>query len=176
MYIDYSKIITDDFKLFITDEQLEGLKKIAKKEKECIKYKLHNDTLKYLLSSKAKEIVYVSSRYQFTNDVDKALIASNIVFDDEKTAKILANGNFDKDSLETFIKLLNILKKKIVSNKIVESDKKYVKIADNYAKKLVSHFSKYIGVCEVDIIINKINEIISFKPELLEVKQNKHVR
>lgn len=176
MYIDYSKIITDDFKLFITNEQLAEIKEIANKERIYLKGRYSKETLKVLLSKKANEAVYINSRHQLKNSVEKALIASNIVFDDEKMARILVSGKFDRDSLETFIKLLSYLKIKVSNDTIDENDQKYLTIADNYAKKLINHFTKYIGGCEIDIIINKINEIISFNPVLLETKQNKHTR
>ncbi len=176
MYIDYSKIITENFKLFISNEQLEDLKQIAYKERTYINAKYSKNLTKFFLSKKANEIVYINARHRAKNIVDKALIASNIVFDDEKMVKILTSGNFDRESLETFIKLLNYLKIKVTNHSTDESDKKYLDIADNYAKKLIKHFSKYIGDCEIDIIINKINEILSFKPELLETKQTKYTR
>ena len=176
MYIDYSKIITDNFALFVTDEQLAEIKQIANKERIYLKGRYSKETLKVLLSKKANEAVYINARHQLKNSVEKALIASNIVFDDEKMAKILISGKFDRDTLETFIKLLSYLKIKVSNDTIDENDQKYLTVADNYAKKLINHFTKYIGGCEIDIIINKINEIISFKPELLESKQSKRIR
>ena len=176
MYIDYSKIITENLQLFITNEQLENIKKIAEKEKCYIKGKCSKTTLFSMLPAKANEIVYTSSRHQQKNGVEKALIACNIVFDDEKIANILLNGNFDKEALVTFIKLVNYLKHKIDTDALEEKDKRYLIVADKYAKKLVSHFNKYIGGCEITIIINKINELLSFRPELLETKEAKHTR
>ena len=176
MYIDYNKIITKDFNLLITEERLNQLKQIAKKERAYLNSIVHHDSSRYILSSKAKEIAYINARHQAKNDIEKALIASNIVFDDAKFAKMLNDGHFDRNSLETFIKLLNYLKVRVINNNIADSERKYLIIADNFAKKLVNHFSKYIGHCEIDIIINKVNELLSFNSELIQSKKDKHTK
>ncbi len=176
MYIDYSKIITDNFRLFISDEKLGFLKAEAKKESMMIKGRYSNVVLKEILSQKADEIVYIYSRNQSKNSIEKALLANNIVFDDENFASILSKGNFDAESLEVFIRLLSYLKTKIAKDDITENDKKYFDKADQYAKKLVNHFTKYIGKTNPNIIINKINELRSYNPELLDKKGTKHTK
>ena len=176
MYIDYSKIVTKDLKSLVTEEDLASLKDMAKKERLYLNGKYNYVTLKEMVSQKANEIVYVCARYKEKSEAEKALIACNIVLDDEKTAVRLNTGKYDKDTLITFIKLLNYLKNKFDNNTISESDKKYLSIADTFGKKITLYFGKYIGNCEPDVIINKINELLSFRPELLETKQTTKIR
>lgn len=176
MYIDYSKIITEDFKLYLSEEQVEELKKIAKKEKTYLTNRYNANTLRSMLDQKACEIVYINIRHQLRNNLEKAIIANNIVFDNERFASILNSGKFDYESLKTFMKILNYLKSKIANGDLTEKDQKYVRIADSFAMKLVNHFKKYNGVSDQSIIINKINEVISYEPELISIISSKHTR
>ena len=168
MNIDYNKIITNNFNLNITEEELNTLKEIAIKEKNIIKAKYHTDTIKEILAQKANETAYVNHRYNHLNMAEKAIIASNMVFDDEKFVNILNKGNFSYETLEVFIKLLNYVKYKIKSNNLNEKDNKYLNTVNIFAKKLLNHFIKYTGINDINIIINKLNEVISFNPELLD--------
>ena len=44
MYIDYTRIITEDFKSFITDSELAELKEVTKKEKAILTARLGQKT------------------------------------------------------------------------------------------------------------------------------------
>ena len=176
MYINYSKIITHDFKIYVTEKEFNELKEMAKKEKECLKRKYNADSLRSMLSSKATETAYKTSKYHKKNDFEKAILASNIVFDNEEFASILEKGNFKADTLKSYLKLLNYLKYKMSIDGLDEKDKKYAEKADNFAKKLVAQFAYWKTTIDHTIIINKINEVLSFEPELIENKQPSHTR
>ena len=176
MYIDYTKIITDNFKNHTNEETLESIKSEALHERNYIKRNGFTSYVKEHFFGKADEIAYVSSRHHGKNEYEKALLAANIVFDDEKFAEILLKGNFSKDMLETYIKLLNYLKKAIANNRFEKKDEKFQETAEKYTRLLSKHFSLYIGKNSPNIIINKINEILSYKPELLEEKNNTHTK
>ena len=98
------------------------------------------------------------------------------VSDNERFASILNSGKFDYESLKTFMKILNYLKLKIANGDLTEKDQKYVRIVDSFAMKLVNYFKKYNGVSDQSIIINKINEVISYEPELISIISSKHTR
>ena len=176
MYIDYSKIITKDLKTLITEQQLQMIKTEATKERNYIKRNGITEYIKNNFFKKAEEVAYVSYRHNQKNDTEKAMLAANIVFEDEKFAEILQKGNFDLHTLETYINLLNYLKSKIANGDEEKIDEKYLRTAEIFAKKLSKHFQIFIGRNNPNIIINKINEIISFKPELLQDKENKHTK
>jgi len=176
MFIDYSKIITEDLRLYVNATQLAELKDVASKERTYLNNRYHKDTLRTILARKAEETVYVNARHQTRNNIEKAIIASEIVFDSQKFAEILLNCEFDINTLQTYIKLLNYLKAKVANDDIDQNDEKYLVIADNFAKRLVKHFIKFNGVSSQNIIINKINEILSFEPELLDTEGKKNSR
>lgn len=180
MYVDYSKVIVNDLKSILPEEKIEQAKLIAKTEKVNLKRKhdrhLSDDT-NIIINNRAIEIAYLGRDNTDKSETEKALIASNIVFDNnERFVEILKNGNLDKQILEKYIILINIIKNKVDNNiSLNEVDKKYIKIIDIFTKKLVILFSKYYNLIKPYIIINKITEILSLNPELLENK-NKHTR
>lgn len=176
MFIDYSKIVTEDLRLYVNATQLAELKDVASKERTYLNNRYHKDTLRTILARKAEETVYVNARHQTRNNIEKAIIASEIVFDSQKFAETLLNCEFDINTLQTYIKLLNYLKAKVANDDIDQNDEKYLVIADNFAKRLVKHFIKFNGVSSQNIIINKINEILSFEPELLDTEGKKNSR
>ena len=174
MNIDYNKIITNNYNLYITEKNLNELKEIALKEKSIIKSKYHVDTIKEILAQKANETAYINHRYNDLNMYEKAIIASNIVFNNDKFINVLNKGNFSYETLTIFMKLLNYIKYTIENGNINEKDNKYINTVNIFSKKLSNHFYKYTGVNDINIIINKLNEIISFNPELLNdnIKSN----
>ena len=177
MFIDYSKIITDDLRAYLNESKLKELKTVAKNEKRYLTNKYNPDILRKILARKAEETVYINSRHQMRNNIEKAVIASEIVFDDSKKfAEVLLNGGFDTDTLRTYVKLLDYLKARIASGDLEDTDEKYITIADNFAKKIVKHFINYNGVSSQNIIINKINAVLSFEPELLEINNKSNAR
>ena len=176
MYIDYSKIVTKDLKLLITDERLQAIKAEALNERKFIKRNGLTQYVKEHFSTKADEIAYVSYRHKDKNDTEKAMLAANIVFEDEKFASILLKGSYDLHTLETYISLLNYLKSKIANGDEDKIDEKYLKTADLFANKMVKHFQTYIGRINPNMLINKANEIVSFRPELLISNKNTHTK
>jgi hypothetical protein len=172
MYIDYTRIITEDFKSFITDSELAELKEVARKEKAILTARYNPDTLRRILERRANEIVTINAKYQAYNDYEKAIVANNIVLDNKKFASVLNSGNFDAESLDSFIKMLRYIKNRLANGDYSEKDQKYMKIADNFAKKLVAHFAKYLGINNQNLLINKINEILSYEPELINKKND----
>lgn len=177
MNIDYSKIVPQNLTLFINERDLESLKIIGRKERNKIKNSHNSALLKELFAKRADEIVYLKHEYQGYSSVEKAIILANIVFDnDQKIAYILSTGNFEKETLETYLQLLSYLKIKSANQGLDENDKKYNKTVNDYAKKLVNHIAKYVGPVTPEIIINKINEIISFNPKLLDTKESQQTR
>lgn len=176
MNIDYSKIITKDLKLLITEERLMAIKDEAELENKYIKRHGLTDYVKEYLSKKADEIANTRAQHKEKNDVEKAILTANIALsDDEKIAEVLLKGNFDKDTLEMYIALLDYVKSKTAKNHKIDS--KYANAADTFTKKLLKHFKTMcVGNPTAIIIINRINELLSFKPELLELRSNTHTK
>lgn len=177
MYINYKKLMRNNYNLYITEERLAELKELAQKERTFIVNKYNVNNITSVLSLKAHDIAYVNMRNNKLSDAEKSIIANNIVFDDEKFVSILNKGKFETVYLQNFIKLTCYLKNKVDNNRISnDSDQRYLDTADMFAKRLVNHFSKYVGVVDCYIIINKLNEILSFRPELLEDVKKNNVR
>ena len=176
MNIEFNKLITNDFKIYVSSERLAELQDAANMEKRYLVNKYSSGVIKSFLDKKALEIANTSARYNSLNAYEKVILSNNIVFDNKKFANVLTSGNFDIESLQTFLNLINYLKAKVSNNALSESDSKYLTVATNFTKKLVNHFKKYLGVTDHTVIINKINEVISFEPELLMKKAPKNTR
>lgn len=176
MNIDFNKIITTDLKTQITEERLAEIKLEALNERKFIKRHGITAYVKEHLSNKAEEIAYLRVNNQDKTNVEKALLAANIVFDDEKFAEMLLNGDFTYDLLVSYLKLLNYLKVRKINGTTNENDEKYQLLVKKFTIKLSKQISKYIGATNPNIIINKINEVVSFKPILLIEETNKYTR
>ena len=74
------------------------------------------------------------------------------------------------------MKIVRYVKTRLANGDFDEKDQKYVRIADSFALKLANHFKKYIGISDQNLIINKINEVISYEPELITSKKSDHSR
>ena len=172
MIIDYSKIVTENFKKHVPEDILGSIKMEAESERKYILRNGITEFVKEHFFEKADEIAHVSARHYKKNEYEKALLAANIVFTDEKFAEILETGNFNKGMLETYIKLLAYLKKAITNDRLEKKDEKLQVTAEKFTRILSKHFAKYVGKNNPTIIINKINEILSYRPELLLEKKN----
>lgn len=172
MIIDYSKIVTDNFKLLVSDERKNEIKNEALVEKGNIMKNNAARQSKPVFYKKAIEAAYVAYRHKEKKSAEKALLAANIAFDEDKFAEILLKGGFNKNNLETFMKLLGFLKSKIANDTIESIDEKYIKTAEKYASLIKRHFVYYVGTCDINLIINKINDILSYNSELLEENKN----
>ena len=177
MIIDYNKLITIKSILSIDEERLSELKNIANNERNYIINKNVSNHLTQVLTQKAHDIAYASSRYDKLTKEEKGIIAANIVFDDNKFVSILNKGKFELSSLELYLKLLNYMQYKVANNMIsTEDDKRYLNTANIYAKKLMNHFNKYVGEVDAYLIINKLTEIVVHNKDLLSLNNKKHNR
>ncbi len=174
MNIDLNKIIINNFSLVINENQLEEIKKTAIKERariysKCLEARINKVTL----YNKALEVSYKSSRNQSKSIFEKALLASEIAFDDDEFVKVLVNDEYDKSNLELLFKLLKYIKQQTAKNNMQNIDQKYLKLTEKYLKELQAHFDKYIGKCDIVLILNKINKILSYNSELLSEQKPK---
>ena len=58
MNIDYSKIIANNYNLYVTEERLEEIKELAAKEKTIIFNKNHSNNITSIFARKASEIAF----------------------------------------------------------------------------------------------------------------------
>ena len=174
MQINYDEIVTENYSELIDNETLQTLKKIALDERKLLDYKLRNKTggIKYyLLMKKAIEFANIRQENLERNKYEKSILINNIIFSNEQCAKILNSGNFDRETLQTFIALVNY-----ANRHIEKATKQQIHAINTFTKSIVTHFQKYVGIIKPEIIINKINEVLIYQPELLESKSNKHTR
>ena len=175
MNINFEHIITSNLIDLITEERLAEIKAEAKIERNYLKRHGITDYIKEHLSNKAEEIAYIKKANKDKTAVEKALLAANIVYEDESFAEILAKGNFTAQKLSNYLKLLHYFKYK-KDNTMNEKELLYQKSLKLFTLALTRHFSKYIGNVTANTIINKINELLSFKPNLLINEENKKTR
>ncbi len=171
MNINYNRIITTNLTDLITEERLAEIKAEAINERNYLKRHGITDYIKQHLSTKAEEIAYLRTTNADKTEAEKALLAANIVFDDEYFAKILAKGNFTYSKLNNYLIILNYFKNK-KDNNLTEKEVLYQKSIKLFTLSLTKHISKYIGNVNSNVIINKISELISFKPDLLVNEEN----
>ena len=180
MKIDYSIIVTKDFKGLISQEEIENLRKNAKIDKNTLINKNTNrDGVRNYkrIANRAYEIIYFGSKYQTKNSIEKAIIYSYMAYDNNKRfAEILVKSGFDRDTLENLINLLEYIKNKKATVGLDEIDLEHENKCLNLIKKIFEKINYYIGELRPELIIIKINEILSYQPELLETNKDKKTK
>ena len=168
MKIDYYKIITTDFKEILDDDRYEELKEKGILERNLYLKSTVAQKSKRYLSNRANEIANNKSEYKNLTPAERAIVTVNIAYDDKKFCEALAADGYTAEELERFIKWLGYIKIKRSSRKYTNVDALYEKEINMRAFMLLEHFQKYFGASDINIIINKINEILSYQRDLLE--------
>ena len=179
--IEYDKIVTEDLKPLIDKITLTTLKEIAKLEK----YNLESTTINYtqniyrqveskpFINAKAYNRIYYSSKYQNISIEQKAIISANIIFNDNKFISYLCDSPFSSESIKEYLKIIKSCKKILSTRQPTEKEEKYITAVEKFTDKLSIYFAQCVGKVNSTIIINKLNEINSFNPELLEYKNTR---
>ena len=171
--IDYNKIIPGSLNAFITKEELDKIKELAIKERETMTRKLYraDSFTKFFAPKKAEELAY-GSKYSNFNSVEKAILAANIALPDEKVERALADNElFGFEYLKHYLKIVDYFRyARPHDGEIPTEEVAAKKFMTNYNRALVNRFTMYFGSINPSLIINKINEIVSFNPQLLDSK------
>lgn len=175
MEINYSKIIPTHLNSFMTKEELERIKVLAEKEKALMQRKQYNasEFTKYFAPKRAEEIAF-STKYDGFSKTERSVIAANIALTDEKFQEILKGANemlTEFEYLNHYLKLIYHFKNK-KNTTISKEEMPALNYVNNFTIALMKRFTNYIGAISPEIIINKINEVLSFNPELLSKKKN----
>ena len=176
MKIDYSKLCLEDYRTSVNDDAREAIKIIAQNQKAYLDYKYRHliDGSKYgVISNRAKEFVTVNKENEARSFEEKTLLINNILFRNSEFAEVLNKGHFDFESLTTYIKLLCFAKN---NEEAANNNAKVSKAIDEYTTKLMRYFNKVYGKISPEYIINKINEVLVYNPELLERKDARRSR
>ena len=176
MKIDYSKLCLEDYRTSVKDDVREAIKLMAQNQRAFYDYKYRYliDGSKYgIMATRAKEFVTVNKENAARSFEEKVLIVNNILFGNNEFAEFLNKGNFDFESLTTYIKLLCFAKN---NEEAVNNNAKVSKAINEYTTKLMKYFNKVYGKLSPAYIINKINEVLVYNPELLERKDARRSR
>lgn len=170
--IDFSKILPEHLNSIMTGEELNKIKELAEKERNLMARKQYNSPayVRYFAAKRAEEIAF-STKYNDFSTNQRAVLAANIALTDEKIGEVLAGKElFGFEYLNHYIKLVNYFSNK-KSEEFSQEEVVSKKFVDNYTKALVNRFTMYVGAISPALIINKINEILSFNPEVLNIKR-----
>ena len=171
--IDYNKVIPGSLNTFLTRDELCKIKELADKEREVMASKLYraDSFTKFFAPKRAEEIAY-SSKYSDFSSIEKAILAANIALPDEKVENALADNElFGFEYLKHFLKIIDYFRYvKPHDGEVPTEEVAAKKFMTNYNRALVNRFTMYFGSINPSLIINKINEIVSFNPQLLDSK------
>ena len=164
--IDYDKIITTNYRELIDD--LDYIDVLGLSEKERILFNNYYESeKKRFLASFAHERVYINAKYKDLSKVEKALLSANINYSNEQYLRVIKANNISYNQLDNYIKLVNYIKNKKELGKLSEKDYLYEQKLDLINRKFVKMFSKYQGNTNINMIINKTNELLSYYRNLL---------
>jgi hypothetical protein len=170
MIIQYDRIFLDDLKMCLSNEKMEEIRSYsmgARKRVDAM-YPKASIAVKF---RKGIEFAYLAHVNQDKSDLEKALIASNFGLTNERFAEMLKDSKFDREYFETYLKLLKYTKARLAQGvELNEKDTRIKNKVELETKRLVNYFSKINGLASPEVIINKINEILSYQPELLRGK------
>ena len=179
--IDKSKVLSDYMNTKITAERCKEIHEKAEIERaRMIRQFGYNESFaNEHIRKRATEIAYTSSSYrEFVDanyseytDYEKAMLASNIALDKNMVASILSvshNPLFSFDNLVNYIATAGNFDFIARRTGHKTSKEVYDKFLEKYNTLIMDTFSKYFGEVQPHLIINMINEIISYEPELLD--------
>ena len=183
--INYSKVIPDFLDNIMTENEVSVMRNLGSKERRILLRKFEYDlsfSAAYV-KQRADEIAYNSSRYHDLKSTQKAVIASNIAFDRERVIEVLRlevsrlrsfnEELFTLPYLQQYIRLVTyfaINKKSF--EKMSEAERAAYLYITRYTRILVNLFTAQFGTVEPHLIINVLNEIVSFDSELLNNKKS----
>ena len=195
MSINYNEIFTKDFRSAFDgdyEERVIALKKEGIIERNKITKNGSRIGCIDHLTNRAIEYPN-NSKHQHLTKVEKIILGGNILFEDESFSeyllRFLAKYNYNSKLLKAYIKLLDSIKTAEEYGIEESIEEMYIKKANILTLQLKNYFKAAIGLKDVvydyeydgirkpkhidcsSLIINKINEILSFRPELLIPEQ-----
>lgn len=182
--IDFSKVVPDYLNKVIDLTEREAILDFANMERRGTqrKFSYSESDFNEYIKSRASEIAFSSCKYEELKFPEKAVLASNIALDKEKFVNALnglaKNSNsFGFDYLKQYVKLACYFSIKKDVNNLSKFDEKFYTFLIRYNKLICSELSNYFGYVKPHLIINMLNEIISFEPELLNsYKKSNHTK
>ena len=173
-HIDYAKIVPDYLNSIMSESERDNITALAKIEREALLSK-HGYDLSFsnaYVKVRATEIAYNSSRYSELNESEKAVLASNIALDKNaiiNAIKRIDSPFFGLSYLKYYITNLRYFKFNRKPIKYMsEVEKTVYQNLTKYTKILINSITTYVGPVEPYLLINLLNEIISFDSELLD--------
>ena len=170
--IDYDMIITTNFRNLIDIADYIDIKLQAEEERNCLKRKFDDRNPNYG-TSYAYEIAYISSKYKNLSKVEKALLSANVNFTNSQYLRVVNDNNLTYEKLYNYIKLLDYIKNKKQYSVLNEKDRLYEKRAELISQTLIKKFAVYQHRPNINIIINKTTEILSYYSNLLTKEDEK---
>lgn len=138
----------------------------AKKKGKQEAYHVRNIKIPHSKIKKALELVN-GSLYSNFNNAEKLIIVSNIVFVDDKSfADTIIELGFDEEK----IYILNDLINKI---RLLKRMNPNVKVEHELLNEFSTICQNYFGISCLNIVINKMNELVVTNPQLFK-KQEKN--
>ncbi len=164
--IDFSTVVTREKLKTLTDEEVNFVKKEGLSHSRYLRNAYNPETLKSLLTTRAKEIAFVGYKYKDLNPTAQELLAATIVFpDDESFIKCLLSRNINYNLLFNYSRAVSSIKKVALLAKNLEIDED-VKLTSKKINTLCSLIRIYFGIRDYNLILAKINEIVLFKKDL----------
>ncbi len=176
--INYDKVIPDFLNNITSGDDVSVMRMLGVKERNILLRKFEYDLSfsNAYVKQRADEIAYNSSRYRDLNSIQKAVIASNIAFDRDKVIEVLQSFNeelFTLPYLQQYIRFITYFRtNKKPLNELSEAEKAVYTYVTKYTRILVNRFASQFGNVEPHLIINMLNEIVSFDSELLNTKKS----
>lgn len=111
------------------------------------------------------------------SNIQKEVIQTNMIYDDEKFISILNENQFTIKHLKSIIRFRDILKNLIIDNSIITPDlKEKITIYKTVVSKLLDIVNKEFNINDSTIILNKICILLVQYPELFLNNNKKRIK
>ena len=163
--IDFEKVVTKDELLTLSKEDIELAKKDGSYHSRYLRSNFEGGSLIEVLAQRSRELAFLGHKYRDKSDTFKALLASNIVFDnDKKFIRVLLSKNVNYYQLFSYARAVKSIKKITAIAKELDTDE--IKIASRKINRLCSIIKNYYGVKDYNLILAKIAEVTAFQKDL----------
>lgn len=164
--VDFKTVLTKEDLKNVDGKTLEFIKKEATINFSNLRKRFKNGQLIELLVLRACELAYSGHKYQSLNEIEKEILAANIVFsNDESFIKVLLSKGITYNYLYRYSRAISSIKKAVSTTDKLELDEN-VKLASKKINYLCSLIRLHFGIRNYNLIIAKINEIVVFQHEL----------
>lgn len=168
----FNRIVVEDLNSIFSQDQIKELMTVAARKRQyfvnAYKFNTNKTSKDYTIGKIVLETVYRKSEFMKYNDYEKAFLVANMIFpNNKKFIEALYHNNIDASVIKLYLDCVKWLKGHS-EDTMNPNYPKILKFVEHYRIIMSKIFTIQMGGTDPEVIINKLNQIVSLEPELLD--------